>query len=649
MMSLHSSMNESLDSWIIDSGATDHMTSNFTHLLQPVPFAPTQINLPTGAKTHISHMGTVKLNKRLTLKNVLYVPSFHHKLLSVPKLASYNNCHVQFYSTHCLIVDNATKELKGVGKASQGLYYLVDHLSGHIPTAWMLGEKLYSHLSQGSSSTALVAASDTEFKDASELDKWHHRLGHASIAKLKLIPCVQPHLHLPTKKSKANVPPGSSGWPVIGESIKFVLSGPEEFMAERTKKYSKDVFKTSLFGEKMAVFCGTVGNKFVFANETKSFASWWPLSVRKSFFFPEFSESSTDDISSLLFWSIHDILKPEALKQYIPIMDSMAREHVDFQWTGNEVVKVYPLLKEYTLAVACRILMGVDDVEYVTRLARHIALVNAGLFSVPIDLPGTSFNKGIKGGRLVRAELMKVITNKRKEMMENKSESVTRPNFLSRMLSLADENGTFVSEKVICNNIVGLLFASYETTSTAVTFVLKYLSELPHIYDEVYKEQMEIANTKSEGELLTWEDLQKMKYSWNVVCETLRLMPPALGGLREVTHDFEYAGFTIPKGWKTLWTVHTTHKDPKYFADPETFDPSRFEGKGPAPFTYVPFGGGSRMCPGKEYARLEILVFLHNIVTKFKFEKVNPREKIVQYFLLVPMEGLPVRLIPHEM
>lgn len=97
-----------------------------------------------------------------------------------------------------------------------------------------------------------------------------------------------------------------------------------------------------------------------------------------------------------------------------------------------------------------------------------------------------------------------------------------------------------------------------------------------------------------------------------------------------------------------MWTVHTTHKNPKYFADPETFDPSRFEGKGPAPLTYVPFGGGSRMCPGKEYARLEILVFLHNIVTKFKLEKVNPREKIVQYFLSVPMEGLPVRLIPHK-
>ena len=61
---------------------------------------------------------------------------------------------------------------------------------------------------------------------------------------------------------------------------------------------------------------------------------------------------------------------------------------------------------------------------------------------------------------------------------------------------------------------------------------------------------MDIAKTKSEGELLKWEDVQNMRYSWNVVCETLRLIPPGLGAFREVVKDFTFAGFTIPKGWK---------------------------------------------------------------------------------------------------
>ncbi|CAK9155495.1 unnamed protein product [Ilex paraguariensis] len=210
---------------------------------------------------------------------------------------------------------------------------------------------------------------------------------------------------------------------------------------------------------------------------------------------------------------------------------------------------------------------------------------------------------------------------------------------LSRMLLVTDKNGKFMNEKEISNNIVGLLVASYETTSTAVTVVLKYLAELPHIYTQVFKEQMEIAKSKGPNELLTWEDIQKMKFSWNVACEALRLSPPAQGAFREAITDFTYAGFSIPKGWKTFWTVHTTHTNPQYFPEPEKFDPSRFDGSGPAPYTYVPFGGGPRMCPGKEYARLEVLVFMHNVVRNFKLEKAIPNEKIVFHASPVPMKA----------
>ena len=94
--------------------------------------------------------------------------------------------------------------------------------------------------------------------------------------------------------------------------------------------------------------------------------------------------------------------------------------------------------------------------------------------------------------------------------------------------------------------------------------------------------------------------------------------------------------------------MHTTHKDPECFPDPEKFDPSRFEGKGPAPYTFVPFGGGPRMCPGKEYARLEILVFIYNIVTRYKLERINPKEKIIFHVIPVPTEGLPLRIISHS-
>ncbi|XP_057953083.1 beta-amyrin 28-monooxygenase-like isoform X2 [Malania oleifera] len=162
-----------------------------------------------------------------------------------------------------------------------------------------------------------------------------------------------------------------------------------------------------------------------------------------------------------------------------------------------------------------------------------------------------------------------------------------------------------------------------------------------------WEEQINIAMSKEPGESLQWEDIQKMRYSWSVVSEIIRIAPPIIGSFREALTDLTYEGYTIPKGWKLYWSAASTHKDPSLFSSPENFDVSRFEEAGTSPFSYVPFGGGPRMCLGKEYARLEILVFLHNLVKRFKWDLVILNEKIEYDPMPTPAKGLLIHLRPH--
>ncbi|XP_050218206.1 beta-amyrin 28-monooxygenase-like [Mercurialis annua] len=448
--------------------------------------------------------------------------------------------------------------------------------------------------------------------------------------------------------SGKNLPPGNTGWPVIGESLEFLSTGrqghPEKFLFDRMKRYSSKVFKTSLLCEPAAVICGAAGHKFIFSNENKLVTSWWPNSVNK--IFPSSLQTSSQEESKRMRKLLPQFLKPEALQRYIGIMDNIAQRHFAFYWDNKNQVTVFPLAKMYTFWLACRLFLSMDDREEVERFAKPFDALAAGIISIPIDFPGTSFNRGIKASNLVRKELIKKIKQRKIEMAEDKASGTK--DILSHMLTAVDDKGEYMNEMDVADKILGLLVGGHDTASAAITFVVKYLAELPEVYDKVLEEQMEIAKAKGEGEVLNWEDVQKMRYSWNVASEVMRLAPPLQGGFREAIADFTYAGFDIPKGWKLYWGANSTHRDPECFPEPEKFDPSRFDGKGPAPYTFVPFGGGPRMCPGKEYARLEILVFMHNIVKKFRWEKLLPHEKIIVDPLPIPAQGLPVALHPHN-
>lgn len=113
--------------WIIDSGASDHMTSHFDHLINVQPVKSNLlIKLPTGDPAAITHIGDVHLKNGSILQKVLYVPQFRHNLLSIHKLSKDDNCIVNFKPNVCEIVDPITRGVKAIGQLQNGLYYLED-------------------------------------------------------------------------------------------------------------------------------------------------------------------------------------------------------------------------------------------------------------------------------------------------------------------------------------------------------------------------------------------------------------------------------------------------------------------------------------------------------------------------------------------
>jgi hypothetical protein len=144
--------------WILDSGATDHITSDSSLFLHSRPPHAPFVKLPNGSTIPINSTGTLSFNKDIALKDVLHVPSFQLNLLSASKITKSSNCCVILFPDFCALKDLATGKMIGWGKQSGGLYYMSS--AHHTPTIC-----------------------HTSNPDAT----WHHRLGHPSPACLRFI------------------------------------------------------------------------------------------------------------------------------------------------------------------------------------------------------------------------------------------------------------------------------------------------------------------------------------------------------------------------------------------------------------------------------------------------------------------------------
>ncbi|KAI8542355.1 hypothetical protein RHMOL_Rhmol08G0132400 [Rhododendron molle] len=161
----------------------------------------------------------------------------------------------------------------------------------------------------------------------------------------------------------------------------------------------------------MAILCTAEGNKFVFSNENKLVHSWWPQSVEK--IFPHSKKgATTKEESKKLRQFLPAFLKPDSLRKYVGVMDQLAKKHLRSYWDDREQVKVHCLMRKYTFSLGCKLLLNVDDRELIERLEGPFSKITAGFISLPLNVPGTKFNRAIKASR----ELHKDIEGERHEI-----------------------------------------------------------------------------------------------------------------------------------------------------------------------------------------------------------------------------------------
>ncbi|KDO41269.1 hypothetical protein CISIN_1g011325mg [Citrus sinensis] len=450
---------------------------------------------------------------------------------------------------------------------------------------------------------------------------------------------------------KLPLPPGHVSWPFkYFETLDYLKKARtntiHKFIAERVQKYKTKCFKTCHIGQNMVFLTSAEGNKFLFSNDYKLVRSWWPVTFLKVFENAG-EEITVEEVIRARKQFLSFFNEPDALARHVAITDQVVQDHFKCYWDGSKQVGVYPLARKLTFDVSCRLLADIQDREILDESLPLMGNVVRAFFAFPINFPGTILNRAIKSSRRLRKIFVDIIKERRGDLLEKKNLD-QRNDVLSRLLVENYKEGRDIDDVFLAKNLVSLLSAAYDNPSVTITSIVKNLAERPEIYEKVRKEQIEIAKSKAPGEHMSMEDVKKMKFSMNVLSESLRLEAPASGTFREALDDFNYEGFLIPKGWKVHWSVHATHRNPEYFSNPETFDPSRFERNDPiVPYSYVPFGGGHHICPGKDYAKLQILLFMHHVVRKFKWEKVNPDEQLIRAPNLFAPKGLPVRLYPY--
>jgi cytochrome P450 len=301
-----------------------------------------------------------------------------------------------------------------------------------------------------------------------------------------------------------------------------------------------------------------------------------------------------------------------------------------------------------TLRIVARTLFGqrADDSP---RVARAMSWLNQAFGSPELLPPGIPTPSRMRMRRAV-AELDATVYDVIARRTTQLAQGGERPrDLLQRLLDARDAegDGQGLSPKEVRDQLVTLYLAGHDTTSHALSWTFYLLSQNPAAREAL---EAELASVLG-GRLPRFEDLPALAYTEQVIKEAMRIYPPVMAIPRRADRDATIGPYAVPAGSETIIWVYRTHHDPRFFPQPERFQPERFSDEASAArpkHAYLPFGAGQRACIGQTFAMIEAQLIVATFVQRLRMRYAAKRAPRMRLGVtLAPKGGLPMHVAPR--
>jgi cytochrome P450 len=314
----------------------------------------------------------------------------------------------------------------------------------------------------------------------------------------------------------------------------------------------------------------------------------------------------------------------------------------------GQVVDVYEWMRGLAMRIAMRALLGLDPDEAgkgaaaAEHFERALAFYGIEFHLRLLRGPGSPWSKMVAS----RAVLDEIVYGEIGRRRTTPDES--RRDILSLLLAVCDNAGQGFSDKEVRDQVMTLMFAGHDTSTSTLTFMMHELARHPDVVEKLQEEQDRVLGGLT-PDIETLE--REMPYLDMVLDEVLRLYPPAWIGPRRAVRDFEFGGHSVTHGTYVNYCSWASHRIPEVFPEPEAFIPERFtrERKAALPRgAYVPFGGGSRICIGKRFGQTEVKLVATMLLQRLRLDALPGRTMTVRQMpTLSPRGGLKMRVLPR--